>query len=164
MTDQASVSQSYSTYGGGDKPPEKRAGLFSHLTAGKKLDQSTAPVVGADMTGQLRDFSRRLRILEERYASQRKNIHVMEHNMLTEHKKLQQQMRTVQQDFDDLKKQIYEIRQQFDMIGAALRDTAKREDVVVLEKYINLWEPLQFVTRNEVERLIHFVLDGKKQK
>jgi hypothetical protein len=164
MTDQASISQSYSSYGNGGQGAKKSGGLFSHLGAGKKPEQDPGQVVGADMTVQLRDFSRRLRILEERYVSQRKNQHVMEHNMLTEHKKLQQQMRSLQQDFDDLKRQIYEMKQQFDLIGSALRDTAKREDVIVLEKYINLWEPLQFVTRGEVERLIHFVLDGKKKK
>jgi uncharacterized coiled-coil protein SlyX len=163
VIDQASLAQSYSKFGS-DKPADKKSGgLFSHLTAGKK-EQQPEPAAPTMQNIQLRDFSRRLRLLEERFASQRKNVHVMEHNMITEHKKLQQDIRTLQQDFDDLKKQLYEMKQQFDLIGSALRDTAKREDVIVLEKYINLWEPLQFVTRGEVERLIDFVLEGKKGK
>ncbi len=162
--DQASIAQSYTEYGEVAKDNVKKSGgLFSHVPTGKKQSEQQT-IIGADMGGELRDFSRRLRLLEERFASQRKNIHVMEHNMLTEHKKLQQQMRNMQQDFDDLKKNIYEIKQQFDLIGSELRETAKREDVVVLEKYINLWEPLQFVTRAEVERLIDFILESKKVK
>ncbi|PIN77685.1 hypothetical protein COV16_06605 [Candidatus Woesearchaeota archaeon CG10_big_fil_rev_8_21_14_0_10_34_8] len=158
MIDQASITQSYSSYGDHETPKDKKKGLF-----GQFGHNDPAPVMGADITGQMRDFSRRLRILEERYSNQRKNVQVMQHNMLSEHKKLQEQMRSMQKDFDSLKKQIYEIQQQFDLIGSELRETAKREDVVVLEKYINLWEPINFVTRKEVEKLINFILDSKKK-
>ena len=55
-----------------------------------------------------------------------------------------------------------EMKQKFDLIGSELSDTAKRQDVIVLEKYINLWEPLNFVTRNEVEKLINSIVESKK--
>ena len=31
---------------------------------------------------------------------------------------------------------------------------AKTEDVQVLDRYINLWEPANFVTRTEVEKIV----------
>ena len=158
MTDQASIAQSYATYGERDEQKDKKKGLF-----GFSQKQELSPLVGADMTGQFHDTSRRLRILEERYANQRKNIHVLEHNMLSSQKKIHEHIHSLQQDFTALKKQLYDMQQQFDMVGAALKDTAKREDVLVLEKYINLWEPLQFVTRKEVERLVEFIVEGKKK-
>ncbi len=33
--------------------------------------------------------------------------------------------------------------------------------IKVLEKYVNMWEPLNFVTRKEVERIVREVLEEK---
>ncbi len=158
MIDQASIEESYGKYG--EHTDEQKKGILGQF--GKK--ELTGQIIGADMTGQLRDFSRRLRLLEERYANQRKNLQVLEHNMISESKKIQQQERVLQQDIDDIKKQLYQMKQQFDIVSAALRDTAKREDVVVLEKYINLWEPLNFVTRKEVEKLVSELLENNAKR
>ena len=42
-------------------------------------------------------------------------------------------------------------------------NTAKKEDVEVLQKYINLWEPVNFATRKEVEKLFS-ELKSEKEK
>lgn len=154
MIDQASIAESYGRFG--EHTEEEKKSLFG---LGKKDIEGS--LIGADMTGQLRDFSRRLRLIEDRSMNQRKNLQVLEHTMLSESKKIQQQARSLQQDLDDLKKQFYQMKQQFDLVSATLRDTAKREDVMVLEKYINLWEPLNFVTRNEVEKLVSEIIENK---
>ncbi len=155
--EQASILEGYQEYGKHTAPEQRKTGFFA-----SKPDTTANPFPASDVTDQLRELSRRLRILEERYASQRKNIQVLEHNVLAENKKMQAQLRTVQSDNDDLKKQLYEMKQKFDLIGSELSDTAKRQDVIVLEKYINLWEPLNFVTRNEVEKLINSLIEGKR--
>ncbi|MBI4448282.1 hypothetical protein HY643_04840, partial [Candidatus Woesearchaeota archaeon] len=43
-----------------------------------------------------------------------------------------------------------------------LTSFAKKENVKVLEKYINLWNPLNFVTREEAKRIAKEVLEEKK--
>lgn len=155
--EQASILEGYQEYGKQQAEEAKKQGFFA-------AKAEPAPSYASDMTDQLRNMSRRLRILEERYANQRKNAQVLEHNTIGENKKIQVQIRTIQADVDDIKKQLYEMKQKFDLIGAELQDTAKREDVIVLEKYINLWEPVNFVTRPEVEKLIQFILDSKEKE
>lgn len=155
--EQASILEGYEEYGKHATPEPKKVGLFA-----SKPDP-TQYVAGPDTSDQLRELSRRLRVLEERFASQRKSLQVLEHNMLAENKKSQTQVHSIQSDFDDLKKQIYDMKQKFDLIGSELADTAKRSDVVVLEKYINLWEPLNFVSRNEVEKIVIAILENKKK-
>ncbi len=153
--EQASLVEGYKEYGKHSESEQKK-GLFALKSV------EVPPAFGTDITDQIRNVSRRLRILEERSANQRKNMQVLEHSMLGDNKKVQSQVRTLQTDFDDLKKQIYEMKQNFDLLTAELSETAKREDIIVLEKYINLWEPLNFVTRNEVEKIIQFILENKK--
>ena len=45
-----------------------------------------------------------------------------------------------------------------------LQITAKRSEVKVLEKYINFWNPANFVTQNEVESLVKNILKKNKPK
>lgn len=156
--EQASILEGYSEYGARPEGAPKKSMLFS-----SKPEALGAPIT-PQVADQLRDMSRRLRILEERYANQRKNVQVLEHNMLSDQKKLQNQFHTEQNEIDDLKKQIYDMKQKLDILASEVNDSAKRGDVLVLEKYINLWEPLNFVTRNEVEALVAAFIDKKQGK
>ena len=45
-----------------------------------------------------------------------------------------------------------------------LQTAAKRDEVKVLEKYINLWNPVKFVTQNEVEQIVKEMLEREKGK
>jgi uncharacterized coiled-coil protein SlyX len=156
--EQASIFEGYEEYGKHDEDKPKK----SFFAEQKPAVQSFVPPIDDQVNDQVRSMSRRLRILEERYANQRKTLQVLEHTMLTENKKLQNLMHTVQEDLDDMKKQLYEMKQKFDIIGGELAAAAKREDVIILEKYINLWEPVNFVTRNEVEKLINAIMEKRK--
>ncbi len=160
--EQASLLEGYEEYGKHEEEKPKKS-LFS--TAKPAATSSNYVPSGSDqMSDEIRSISRRLRILEERYATQRKSLQVLEHNMLTENKKTQALMHSLQTDLDDMNKQLYEMKQKIDIIGGELASAAKREDVIILEKYINLWEPLNFVTRNEVEKLINAIIEKSKKK
>ena len=43
-----------------------------------------------------------------------------------------------------------------------MEEAATRDEVKILEKYINFWNPVKFVTQNEVEALVKEII--KKQK
>jgi hypothetical protein len=40
------------------------------------------------------------------------------------------------------------------MIIKELRMSAKKEEVDGLKKYVELWEPVKFVTQNQVEKIV----------
>ena len=43
-----------------------------------------------------------------------------------------------------------------------MKTSAKRDEVKVHEKYINLWNPVKFVTQNEVESIVKEILGKNK--
>ena len=112
-----------------------------------------------DISQQLREMSRRVRILEERNTTLRKNLQVTEQNMLTDNKKLTNEVRAFSIELDEVRKEINELRDHMHIFERQMQETAKSEEVKVLEKYINLWEPLNFVTRKEVEKVVKEILD-----
>ncbi len=132
----------------------KQKGLFHH--------SSQPDTVLVNFNNQINDVSRRLRILEERYTNIRRKGQVVEQNMLSENKKVNTEIKTVNSDISDLKRGIAELKSKMMLIVKELQLCAKKEDVQVLEKYINLWEPINFVTSNEVEKIVKSMIEKFK--
>ena len=65
---------------------------------------------------------------------------------------------------NDIRKEIDEIKEKVIDIVAELESAAKREEVKVLEKYINFWNPVKFVTQNEAEAIVREILKQEKDK
>jgi len=124
------------------------------LESKKGLFKREAPPKDIRLNEDVSDLSRRLRISEERYTTIRNRIQVMDQNMLLHNKKQTADIKTIDSDINDLKKEINDLNEKINLIIKELNDSAKKEDIEVLQKYINLWDPMNFVTRKEVEKLI----------
>ena len=57
-------------------------------------------------------------------------------------------------DIDDMKKNISDMVDKLKIMVRELKECAKHQDVEVLNKYINLWQPINFVTRDTVSKII----------
>ena len=51
-----------------------------------------------------------------------------------------------------------------DLIIKELRQTAGIEEMMTLKKYIEYWNPLNFVTQRDVERIVESKLNEKESK
>jgi len=136
--------------------PKPHSGLF-HKKGPVQPDMST-------FTEDIGNLGRRLRILEESITNIRRALQVTEQNMLGKNKIFATEIRTLTSDIGDIKKEISEIKERIvDFVGE-LKEAAKRDDVKVLEKYINFWNPVKFVTQNEVEALVKEILNRERTK
>jgi ABC-type antimicrobial peptide transport system permease subunit len=105
-----------------------------------------------DLSNQLHNFSRRLRVMEEGYINIRKKFQLTEQNMITNNKNQVSEIKTINSDIGELKSLIRDIKNEMILIIRELKLCAKTDEVKVLEKYINLWEPMNFVTHAELEK------------
>lgn len=131
-------------------PPKKSGGLFAPKPkAGPDLNKSVS-----DLAIEVNNVSRRLMVLEERYTNLRKKTQVTDQNMLNSNKKFMTEIHTIHDEIDDEKKQLQDLVGKLKIIVRELKECAKHNEVEVLQKYINLWEPINFVTRDTVSRII----------
>jgi|SRR3989344_394314 len=145
-----------------EPPPLKKPMLnFGH----------SKPVETADYSGMNDDINtlgRRLRLLEEGTTNLRKFFQVTEENTITKNKHYSVEIKTINSDILELRKEMQEIRDKMMLIIKELQSVARKEEVKVLEKYINLWNPIKFVTSNEVEQIVDDAMkrkqDNKNQK
>ena len=91
-------------------------------------------------------------------------MQVVEQNVLRETKHGSDELKLVHTDVDEIKHVLRDMQEQMKLIIRDLQESAKKEDVVVLEKYINLWEPVSFVTQAEVEKIVDRALEKRLDK
>ena len=108
------------------------------------------------------NLSRRLRLLEESITNIRRALQVTEQNMLEKNKLFATEIRTITSDMNDIKQEVAEVKEKIVELVKELREAAKRDEVKVLEKYISFWNPVKFVTQNEVETIVKEFI--KKEK
>ena len=140
-------------------PPQQKpakVGLF-------KSKPSQQPGEDVSMRSDVTDLGRRLRTMEERYTALQGRLQLIEHNMVSHHRHLNTEIHTQISEITEVKKDLHELKDRLLMVIRDLQVSAKKEDVKILERYLNMWEPLNFVTRNEVKDIIKEILSGEKK-
>ncbi|MBI2580559.1 hypothetical protein HYV85_01995 [Candidatus Woesearchaeota archaeon] len=125
--------------------------------AGKKSAQD-APA-SASFNRGIAEVERRLRALEERYSTIERRSQVTEENMLSSDRKIRADIKMLNGEISELKGQAADMTDKIKALIRELEGFAKVEDVDVIRKYLNLIEPLGFVTQNEVERIVRQAVD-----
>ena len=121
------------------------------------------PLQQNDYSKDISSLSRRARINEERALELRKKVQMLEHNMLTNHKKLLNEVKFINDELSELKRGFNDIKEKIVGFARELGEGAKKEDLQVLERYINMWEPVNFVTRKEVEKIVESKLREEQE-
>jgi len=140
-------------------PPKKqeRKGNPLFKTTPKK-EEMKAP----DYTSDITTLERRMRVLEEKNMGARNKIELLEMNMLTRHKHVTTEIKAMDSEIMELKHEVNEMKDRLLMLIKEFQESAKKEEVIVLKKYIDMWNPVQFVTRNEVKDIVKSVLENKE--
>ena len=123
------------------------------------------PKLGSDLpdiSGELTNVGTRIRILEERYTNLRRKTDVIEQNMLTNNRNLNTEVKTINSEMNELRREIELMRTKVKQVIAELGGFARKEDVKVIEKYVNLIDPTKYVTENEVENIVKRILEDNK--
>lgn len=102
----------------------------------------------------LNNLNTRVRILEGRYNLTRERMLVVNQNMIDHYKELQGEMKALNEDIRDIKEVLETMKTTMKSIVNELQIFARKDQLKILEKYINLWNPINFVTEEEVIELI----------
>ena len=105
-------------------------------------------------TDYLVTLNSRLRLLEERYQQLRENIELLNQNMVDGYRKISKETRIINEDIRELKNNIQLIKEILEKITREASSFAKKDNLRILERYINMWNPLNFITEKEVKKII----------
>jgi uncharacterized protein involved in exopolysaccharide biosynthesis len=119
--------------------------------AGKKdASKNAADVISLKLEEQFNNISRRLRIMEERYSSLREQIRFTDQSLLKIRQKFSSDIKSADSELADLSGKITLMQDKMKELLKELTMCGKQEDLKVIEKYLEIWEPVQFATKKQV--------------
>jgi hypothetical protein len=98
------------------------------------------------------DTMRHLRVLEERFVNLRRKAQLADEKLLSAEQKMGSELRSLSQELVDLRRSVADVQESIGLMKAELSHAASVYDLKALEKYVEYWEPLQFVTKDELIR------------
>lgn len=126
---------------------------FLQSKKGKNI-KSTTETPQHDYSQDFIQISRRLKVIEESVSNLRKKILMNEQNDLSRYKKILLEEKTTLIELKELKKEFESMKIIITEVISELKNSARKTDLDVLKRYIDMWNPINFVTENTVEKLI----------
>ena len=125
------------------------------------MPQKKTPELNA-VINSLADVTSNVRVLEDRYANLRKKMQLTEQSLLDIQKTLYKEKKLLTDELTEAKMKLQDLIDDLTAMKGELKDTVKQNDLKVLDRYLDLWEPLQFVSRKEVETLLEGLQEQKE--
>ena len=142
------------------EPPKKHKGVLS-FGGHKKEDGETTDLSG--MVNDINSLGRRIRLVEESSANVRNMLQIIEENMISKNKTFNTEIKALTSDINETRKDVHELKDKILLIISELQTSARKEDVRVLEKYINMWNPVRFVTKGELDYVVEEAMEKFKE-
>ncbi|MDI6737031.1 MAG: hypothetical protein QME12_00760 [Nanoarchaeota archaeon] len=96
----------------------------------------------------------RIRILESKYTLMSERLLVVNQNMIEHHKQLTKEIKVNEGVVRDLKNDLEKVKNILKHLSEEAANFSRKDEVKLLEKYIKLWNPLNFVTDSDVKNIV----------
>jgi len=94
-----------------------------------------------------------VKALESKINNLNREFTLVKNDLIKRNNGLSKDMKNLDKEVVDLRRQIEENTKRTDLIIKELKQTAGTEEVQVLKKYIEFWNPMNFVTQKDLDRL-----------
>ncbi len=83
-----------------------------------------------------------------------REVEVLKNDHIRKHADLKRELKLANEEMLELKRMQDQAQQKMDLVIKELKQTAGIEEVAVLKKYVEYWNPLNLVTQKDLERAV----------
>lgn len=91
--------------------------------------------------------------LESLFENLNEKSDLLEKNITDNDSHSSKNIKSIREELKELKKEIEKLKEFSQKVKRELLGVTRKEDTDVLKKYIDLWEPMDFVTREELNKM-----------
>lgn len=122
----------------------------SAMKAGEQLQ--------SQIHGRLSDVGARVRLVEQQLQTIRNHLEVIDTSVIEKHKALVSEIKKAEDDMRELRADMDKIKDLSERLAKRLEAFATKEEVKVLERYVNMWQPMNYMSKPETEKLVKNIL------
>ncbi len=116
-----------------------------------------------DINQVLIDIINRIRSLESKYNILAERLLIVNQNMISNFKKNYSEVKSINSEIKEIQSEVFKSKETAADLAKEMQFFATKEDVKVLEKYINLWDPMKFITEKDLENFLNKKWKEKKR-
>lgn len=120
----------------------------------EELFEKKPEKTGMPAQPHVEDVAARLKVLEERYTNLSRREQLAEQNMLHFERDLKAELRALQTRLLEARRHVTEVRESLETIQGQVANTVPKHELRVIEAYLNIIQPLEFMTREEAKKLL----------
>ncbi|MBS3095366.1 hypothetical protein J4231_01680 [Candidatus Woesearchaeota archaeon] len=116
-----------------------------------------------DPSYMLNEIVNRLRSLESKQSLLTEKTLIINKNMIDEYRAFARHIKIMDSDLRELKLEVNRIKEVIREIGKETENYARKDSVRVLEKYINLIDPIKSIAESDVKRIVNEVINADRK-
>ncbi|MBD3319418.1 hypothetical protein GF342_05940 [Candidatus Woesearchaeota archaeon] len=109
----------------------------------------------------LKALSSRIAFMEDRYKAFDSRLRQLQKNLLDHHQELRRLIGDLDREMIRAQDDIDEINDRMKTLRNEILLRASKEDIEALRRYMDTWEPLKWVTADQVEEIVRDILKKK---
>lgn len=113
--------------------------------------------IQTDIASFITELANRIKSIERKQDFLTEKLLMINQNLIQEYKKLTSTLKSKSEELDQLKKEFSELKNVLKHLTEEAVRFARKEDLDALENYINLWNPLKFVTEQDLKKILEEV-------
>src|SRR3989344_4538583 len=102
--------------------------------------------------------------LESKVNNLLREVDVLKNDFIARANKLNKDFKALSDDLMEIRHEQEKMNQKTTLIINELKQTAGQEEVMVLKRYLEYWNPLNFVTQKDLEKAIESKLEEARKK
>ena len=102
----------------------------------------------------LNEVISRVRGLDSKQTLMSERVLVINKNMIIEYKQLTQQLHIMNSELRDIKIEMLRVKEAMQDMIKETKQFARKDKLKLLEKYVDLWNPMRFVTEEDVKNIV----------
>ena len=122
-----------------------------------------AEVTYQDINQVLTDIVNRIRSLESKYNLLGERLLIVNQNVISQFKKDNVEFKTINAELKEIQRELFKTKEAMGDLTKEMQFFATKEDFKVLEKYINLWDPMKLVSQKELENALEKVKNERRR-
>ena len=108
-----------------------------------------------EISALLNEFNTKIRDIEERHDMLKERLLLLSQSFLRHEERITKEFALMRDEFKESRLDLDRMKENLQSVIRDSAEFARRDELMVLEKYMKIWEPLKFVKEDDVKKMIN---------
>ncbi len=116
------------------------------------------------LSGMISDFNMHLTGLEEKMQLLRERVSILSQTLLKQNDRLNKNISELKEDITNIRDENFKLKEVIEHIDLETSNFARKEDLVAIQRYLKILDPLNLTTEEDVKKIVSEILMQKEKE